>query len=237
MLLKACASFLATETDAVDVYHLKSTSLAARIDNPLVQPLTSVGPYITIPYPPSLFASIHALTLPALFPSSSLPALLGECHKILIPGGILHLTLMDPSPVASSAGPRLRRWLDNNLVINLQTHFRCITPSRLIPIWLRDAGFACDSSPPSNDPAYATKLRFWAVGRGEGGFAEVGGSDDAAKEMSQLTAVVGRMLWREIWGNFVVGDKWWWEDEQVVEECVALGTRWDCLMLKAVKVK
>jgi len=152
---------------------------------------------------------------------------------VLSPEGTLHLTIMDPSPVVSTSGPCLRRWLDNNLLLNLETQFRCTTPSRLLPIWLQDAGFSRE--PPPGGLATLTKVRFWAVGRGEGGFADAADGNDAAKEMSQLTAVVGRMLWREIWGNFVVGDKWWWEDEEIVDECATLGTRWDCLVMTAVK--
>jgi hypothetical protein len=142
---------------------------------------------------------------------------------------------MDPCPVACTTGPKLRAWLDEHLLLNLETQFRCVNPGRLIPIWLYDAGFSCTSL-----HAKVYKLRFWALGVGEAGFGEEGipkdkGDAAVARELGQLTATVGRMLWREMWGNFVKGSKWWWEDESVVEECARLGTRWECSILEAVK--
>jgi hypothetical protein len=51
----------------------------------------------------------------------------------------------------------------------------------------------------------------------------------------ELKSTVGRMLWKEMWGLFVEGEKWWWEDEQVIEECESLGTCWEYAIIEAVK--
>lgn len=51
----------------------------------------------------------------------------------------------------------------------------------------------------------------------------------------QLKTQVGRMLWKEMWGGFVEGEKWWWEDEVVVEECERLKTGWEYAVIAAVK--
>jgi hypothetical protein len=51
----------------------------------------------------------------------------------------------------------------------------------------------------------------------------------------QLKSVVGRMIWKEIWGPFVEGGKWWWEDEAVVEECERMQTTWEYAIIEAVK--
>ncbi|KAI9742801.1 MAG: hypothetical protein M1818_003530 [Claussenomyces sp. TS43310] len=229
---QACASFLATYSPANEVHSLTTSSPVSPIAISHIRPATATKSHAILPYASSVFTSIHSSSLPATLPSPSIPSLLRECHRVLIPNGTLHLTLMDPRPPSSCTGLHLRRWLDKHLLLNLETQFRCSKPSRLFPIWLHDAGFACAAKSAGTK---VSKLRFWAVGRGEGGFVDPADGDAAAKELSQLNAVVGRMLWRELWGNYVVGDKWWWEDDQVVEECASMGTRWDCLILEVVK--
>jgi hypothetical protein len=47
--------------------------------------------------------------------------------------------------------------------------------------------------------------------------------------------MVGRMLWKEMWGSFVEGDEWWWDDKSVIEECERIGTCWEYTMIEAVK--
>ena len=51
----------------------------------------------------------------------------------------------------------------------------------------------------------------------------------------ELKSQVGRMLWKEIWGGFVKGEKWWWEDEKVIEECERMKTGWEYAVIVAVK--
>jgi len=50
-----------------------------------------------------------------------------------------------------------------------------------------------------------------------------------------LASTVGRMLWKDIYGPFVVGESWWWEDEEVVDEAYSMGTKWDVVITEAVK--
>jgi len=52
---------------------------------------------------------------------------------------------------------------------------------------------------------------------------------------THLKSVVGRMLWKEMWGGLVEGDKWWWDDEGVVEECESIRTCWGYAVIEAVK--
>ena len=63
-------------------------------------------------------------------------------------------------------------------------------------------------------------------------FAAVVDGQDTREE---LKAVVGRMLWKEIWGGFIKGAKWWWEYKQIVEECTHMRTVWEYLIIEAVK--
>lgn len=59
---------------------------------------------------------------------------------------------------------------------------------------------------------------------------------DASETTTQeLKSVVGRMLWKEMWGGYVEGEKWWWDDESVVEECERMGTCWEYAVIEAVK--
>ncbi len=58
--------------------------------------------------------------------------------------------------------------------------------------------------------------------------------------MEELKVVIGRMLWEEMWGKFCVDiagseAKRWWEDGEIIEECVRIGTTWEFLVLEAVK--
>jgi hypothetical protein len=62
--------------------------------------------------------------------------------------------------------------------------------------------------------------------------------EDGRKEeetRSELKSQVGRMLWREMWGGFVEGEKWWWEDDTILKECESLGTGWEYAIITAVK--
>lgn len=61
------------------------------------------------------------------------------------------------------------------------------------------------------------------------------GEDEAERTKHELKSVVGRMLWKEMWGGYVEGERWWWEDESVVEECERMGTCWEYAVIEGVK--
>lgn len=167
--------------------------------------------------------------------------MLKECHRTLISSrnqtpetsvaptsasalgttqpGILFLTILDPSPVPSSLGPRLRSWLDTHLTVNLEKQFRCLNPTRLFPLWLADAGLWAEGS-------FTSSLKFLAC---------VGVVNGEEQVEWQLKSVMGRMLWKEMWGSYVEGDKWWWDDAAIVEECERMGTCWAGSIIEAVK--
>ncbi len=58
---------------------------------------------------------------------------------------------------------------------------------------------------------------------------------DSENTKVELKSVVGRMLWREIWGPWVLGRRWWWEDSAIVKECERLGTKWEYAVIEGVK--
>ena len=94
---------------------------------------------------PQAFSHIYAQPLPGLVPASDIPAVLRNMHRALTPQGTLHLLLIDPMPARAVMGPRLQAWLDEHLLLNLERLFRCTSPTRLFPTWLRDAHFQVDT--------------------------------------------------------------------------------------------
>ncbi|KAL3418569.1 hypothetical protein PVAG01_10285 [Phlyctema vagabunda] len=236
----ACANYLSTTKS--QTHHLSLNPITLEQSSHL-RVLIVTTPVSNLPYAPSTFTTINSMKLPTLLPSSSLPTLLQECHRVLGTNGTLNLLIMDPSPRSSTMGPKMKAWLEDHLILKLETQFRCLKPTKLMPIWLREAGFRIAPTVAPAVPLSAgvepknTNLKFRAIARGEGGFgAEGAGPKDRKKnEMEILASTVGRMLWREIWGQYVVGDSWWWQDEAIIEEAYSLGTKWDFTMVEAIK--
>ena len=201
-------------------------------------------PTTTLPYAPSTFTAITCLRLPMLLPSSSIPSMLSECHRVLNSSGTLQLTIMDPSPIASTLGPKMRAWMEDQLLLRLETQFRCLKPAKLMPIWLEEAGFRVATQQEGDGSTVRiteamiktspirTGFSFRAIGRGEGGFR---GASKEKDQFDMLASTVGRMLWKEIYGPFVVGKSWWWEDEEIVDEAYNMGTKWDVTIIEAIK--
>lgn len=172
---------------------------------------------------PEAFSAVNCLPIASILPSSDLPRLLQNIYRVLAPGGYLNIVIVDPLPTPASTGPALRQWLDENLIFNLEQQFRCTNPSRNFPVWLLEAGLRASGSA-------ITKTSFQAV--------SPPGDRDAGPEpdtMGELRTVVGRMLWREIWGSFVGADKWWWEVPAIVDECARRETFWELRVIAACK--
>lgn len=109
-------------------------------------------------------------------------------------------------------------------------------------IWLLDAGFmGGDRDIKISFRAAVQDIR--PKRKSEGGKAGGKGKTIAARIEAEeeelivhkLSVTVGRELWKELWGPFVAGHKWWWDDESIVEECKALGTKWEGVFVEAVK--
>lgn len=175
------------------------------------------------------FSAVNCLPIASILPSSDLPRLLQNIFRVLAPGGFLNMVIVDPMP--NSAGPALRKWLDENLIFNLEQQFRCTNPSRNFPVWLLEAGLRAKGS-------VITTARFQAIippGDSSSSNNNNSGGVSEGATMRELRTVVGRMLWREIWGPFVGADKWWWEVPKIVEECVSRDTCWEYSVIAACK--
>lgn len=195
--------------------------------HPLQVPTVSVSNF---PVAPQLFGAVYSLALPSQISSHDIPTILQSIRRCLVRGGTFHITLIDPMPVASSLGPRMRGWLEDHLLLNLERNFRCVNPSKLFPIWLADCSLRGEGST-------ITTAKFLAIPpenrQKQKGHHESTASDKDLK--AELRAVVGRMLWKEVWGAFIGAEKWWWEDPACVEECAQLGTYWEYNLIEAVK--
>ncbi|KAI6246384.1 hypothetical protein HI914_05316 [Erysiphe necator] len=255
----ALASTMSALTTAKEVYHVAVTPLS-QSDYPNIIPRNIASPSTQISYPVNTFMSISAVSMPYLFPASSIPTLLKECHRVLVSpvlppsptlpaefdssprttqqtrGGSLHLIILDPSPIEATIGPHFRNWLETHLMINLERHFRCVHPSRIFPVWLEDAGLQAKSSKNFHVRFLASvpkNSQSSAVLRNEK--LESDELEESDSIELQLKSVAGRMLWKYMWGNFVLGEKWWWEDKEIIEECEKLGTSWEYNEIEAVK--
>jgi hypothetical protein len=215
------------------VHHIATTTLSPTAFHG-IRPITVPSPSVHLPYALGIFSSIFAMSLPAALSSSSIPALLRECHRVLTPTGTLCLTIMDPSPAAATLGPKLRAWLEDHLLLSLEKQFRCTSPGRLLPVWMKDAGFAIPSL--SGTCTQITRMSFFAGGDGTRGEGD-GDGDNSTADAGELKTLVGRMLWKEIWGQFSDAEKWWWEDATILDECRSYGTQWDCSIIKAGKIR
>lgn len=172
------------------------------------------------------FSAVNCLPIASILPSSDLPRLLQNIFRVLAPGGFLNMVIVDPMP--NPAGPALRKWLDENLIFNLEQQFRCTNPSRNFPVWLLEAGLRAKGS-------VITTARFQAIIPPGDSSSNNSGSVSEGAIMRELRTVIGRMLWREIWGPFVGADKWWWEVPKIVEECVSRDTCWSYSVIAACK--
>ncbi|KAH7080453.1 hypothetical protein BKA63DRAFT_407027 [Paraphoma chrysanthemicola] len=177
---------------------------------------------VPLPYPDNYFSHIRASTLPSLVPSSKLPELFRECFKLLAPGGLLEIRIIDAAPVRKTTGPLLRAWIEDRLTINLERLFRCSKPCLLMPSWLTDAGF--DLTKPEGDPNVILPCA----------------NGDSSDIDLELSTTIGRALWKDIWGTFVDDvpgeSKWWWEDPEIVEECIQKQTTLECRAIFAHKM-
>ncbi|KAM5349370.1 hypothetical protein ACJ41O_005875 [Fusarium nematophilum] len=225
----AATSYIAAVHFNKQVYHLSSAPLSPTLFpniHPVQSPVTSASGF---PIASSLFEAVYSLRLPLLTPSQEIPELLKSVHRCLEPGGALQLILIDPLPLARTLGPLLRAWIENHLLLNLETNFRCMNPTKLFPIWLANASFRVETHTVSNSKFFAVPTEDEKLTPKK---AAQMSEDDVKKELRNL---VGRMLWLEVWKEYIVTDYWWWEDSEILEECNRLQTTWEWRLIKAHK--
>ncbi|KAF5582309.1 hypothetical protein FPCIR_9625 [Fusarium pseudocircinatum] len=227
------ATYIAALHSTREVYTLTTASFQNKelpnIHPVLVPSMTSS----TLPFDQHSFTIVYSLSLPAVCSSPEIPEVLKNISTSLRVGGSLQLTLIDPLPCASTLGHRMRAWLQENLLINLERHFKCTNPSRLFPEWMGDAGLRGQGSTLTTSKFYAVSASIRSQADHSDPFIDRIPSEREVK--AEVRSIIGRLLWMEVWGSFVTGDKWWWEDEGCVNECLQLGTVWEYHMIDGVK--
>ncbi|RGP64421.1 hypothetical protein FSPOR_7951 [Fusarium sporotrichioides] len=227
------ASYLATLHPTKQVHHLPaeplSTTQFAKVHPMLVPSMTTS----TLPLEKHVFETVYSLSLPSSSPSTAIPGVLKNINKYLRVGGSLHLTLINPLPCAGTLGHRMRTWLEEHLLINLERHFRCTNPSKLFPDWMGDAGLRGQGSTLTTSKFYAVSASIRSQVDDSDPFIDKAPPEREVK--AEVRSIIGRLLWMEVWGNFVTGEKWWWEDEGCVNECLQLGTVWEYHIIEGVK--
>ncbi|RYP69545.1 hypothetical protein DL771_006060 [Monosporascus sp. 5C6A] len=173
------------------------------------------------PLPPEFYSTVTCLSMPALFPSTEIPPFLRRIHRCLAPGGALHLTVIDPQPISSSTGPMLRQWLFEKLLINLERDFRTTYPSGTFPDWLEIGRLRGEGSTITTLSALVVDKRVK--------------SKDASTLKAELRFEAVKKLWQEVWGRFVRAHRWWWDEEDIMQECREYGTTWEYSHIVAVK--
>ncbi|KAF2672222.1 hypothetical protein BT63DRAFT_191651 [Microthyrium microscopicum] len=205
-------------------------------------PPATHGISLSLPYAARSVHHIHAARLPSLLPAAHLPALVADCRRVLKPTGTLELRLVDAIPDRGSTGPRLATWLEQHLLPNLERDLRCLQPTALLPNIAQSTGFPgpLQMTRHLRLPAAIIDTNTLNSGHSNGAYsngAAITGSDVLAHEIGTM---VLRELWKDSWGAYVsVGEagvlEWWWEDSEILEECVEWGTGWDVGVLIAVK--
>ncbi|RGP67079.1 hypothetical protein FSPOR_6135 [Fusarium sporotrichioides] len=225
----AVTSYLAAVNHSKQVYHLSAAPLSPIIYpniHPVLSPVRSPSAF---PVAPSTIEAVHSLRLPLVMPSQEIPALLRNIHRCLEPGGSLYLTIIDPLPLTSTLGPLLRTWIEDHLLFNLEASFRCTNPSKLLPLWLKSASLLVDPNLVETTQFYAIPLDHSQLQYVRDGYE----SEDGLRQ--ELRNTVGRMLWMEIWREYIIADSWWWDDPDILDECTQLQTTWEWRLIEAVK--
>ncbi|KAF4582971.1 hypothetical protein GQ602_006115 [Ophiocordyceps camponoti-floridani] len=230
---KASASYLAGLYPAKRILHLSDKPLPQDA-LPNVQPLyvSDVAP-AAFPIPPQLFEAVYAVSLPSLCSARELRGLISNVSSCLKPQGTLSLRIIDPLPCAETLGRRMRGWLEEHLMANLEKQGRCSRPTAQLPQWLGEVSLRAAGSTLTTAKFYATPESVWRLAKDPDPTIERMHAERKVK--AELRSLVGRMLWREVWGEYVTADSWWWDDAACVDECLELGTFWEYHLIEAVK--
>ncbi|KAK5661083.1 hypothetical protein OQA88_10973 [Cercophora sp. LCS_1] len=154
----------------------------------------------------------HVRVMPASvgpFSGQQLRALLRECQRVLTVGGQLEVRVVDPAP--SNLGPASAKWVESELLLALESRFRCTRPAALAPVWTREAGLE--------------------VMEGCVHEFRVCVSEDASPE-ERLEAELGRWLLR---CQYPFVESWLWELDACRIECLVRATKFRVVSVFGLK--
>ncbi|KAG6098089.1 hypothetical protein E4U31_004810 [Claviceps sp. LM219 group G6] len=226
------ARYLAAFWPHKDVHHLSDRPLSFKAAPNLH---AIFKPSICTPFPElaDSFDAVHSMLLPALCKASEIPGVLHNIHKCLKPGGSLNLIVIDSIPHVDAFGAKMRAWFMKNLVLNIRQQSRSINPSLILPDLLSKASLRATGSVLTTTQFYANPQNIGRHGVELDGTARSVNEDKELR--AELRSIAGRILWKEVWGQFVTSDTWWWEEADCMQECLELGTFWEYHSVQAVK--
>jgi len=179
--------------------------------------------------PDAAFDRVNAPALATALTPPDIKAVLRECRRLLRRGGLLQIEWVDPMPVA--AGERATAWAEANLLLRLESAFRCTRPAALLPLWVSEAGLELLQVP--GDAAEGGSSPAWRVER----ILRVAVDEATASVEEKLEAEVGRRLVRRHFEGPGLdhGGTWLWEEEAARRECVEYGTAFRFVTMFAVR--
>ncbi|KIE00472.1 hypothetical protein MAJ_03710, partial [Metarhizium majus ARSEF 297] len=226
------ARYLAALWPENTIHHLSDNPLSSD-SAPNIWAVYSPDAVSPFPGPLRNFDAAYSMTLPSLCRESDIPAVLNNVNKCLRSGGVYHLLLIDPIPNTDALGKNMRAWFRNNLLQKLRQQSRCLTPSYIFPKALGESSLRGHGSTLTTTKFYANPQNICR--RQDETDDEAKREREGKETRAELRSIVGRMLWREVWGEFVTSDTWWWEDPDCMRECLELGTFWEYYSIQAVK--
>ncbi|KAI5458425.1 hypothetical protein BGZ63DRAFT_426827 [Mariannaea sp. PMI_226] len=218
------------------VYHMSSTPLSHTEFPNVRSVLVPCSATSSFPFASQTFDFVYSHSITSMFRADEMPKILKKVAKALKPNGVMFLTLIDPLPVKWSLGPLMQAWMDKHLISNLNKRGFCTEPMQVFTEWmgeakLRGSGSIAHASTSLALPASGRQPRFLDDPFVEGPL--VGSKETEEKE--QLRTMIGHSLWLQIWGPHVICDAWWWDDPEIVEECLTLKTFWRYHQVEGVK--
>lgn len=226
------ARYLAALWPDKAIHHLSDNPLSSE-SAPNICAIYSPTVSGTFPEILHIFDGAYSMALPSQCRESDITAVLNKVNKCLKSGAAYHLVLIDPIPNTSALGENMRSWFRNNLLLNLKQKSRCLTPSFTFPQALGKTSLRGPGSTLTSTKFYANPKN---IHHNKHGSETQTKREMEGKEMrAELRSIVGRMLWREVWGEFVTSESWWWDDPACMQECLELGTFWEYHTIQAIK--
>lgn len=206
-----------------------------------------------LPYRDSFMDLISSRSIALVLRSSQWPVFVQECVRVLRPGGVLEVTILDPMP--RNCGPLLRRWTAKNLILGLERRFLVTHPAMIIPMWFDDVSdfdrrerMTLAYSAIADEVTQDLSLASQEVVHGHPQSEEADRS--SRRDLQRLRTAVGRHFYQALYnvpvpevcqrqpGNSELEAPrestrhWWWKDPAIVRECKEQGTMFEMVTYK-----
>jgi hypothetical protein len=196
---------------------------------------------------------VSSRAISVLLQSSQWPSFALECARVLRPGAIFEVTVVDPLP--RNCGPLLGRWTAEKIILGLERRFLVTHPAMIIPVWLDDVA--------EFEHRDSQTLSFPAVGEGDmldrrlSDWAGTACPTDSSASQSDrdlrgLSVAVGRYFYQAFYRTLVPRQpsqsgktthesmrcrrwSWWWADPAIVRECQDYGTVFEMVTYRCRK--